>query len=175
MIFLPNSFSICSICNHVLLSWTKFIEIPLRPNRPVRPDKKVSSERLCLLNTYQYDGGKCQHRVCLQSLDRWWAVSHSWQPCLLVGCQSHGQWRSLWLEPKKSANKYLYLQSQNVAKYFISPLTETVNDSITLSRVFRSMQGSNFVPFCRHTLWNAICCMSVLSFLGYSVGKGKPR
>ena len=34
----PVAFSICSICCHVRLSWTKLIEIPLRPKRPVRPD-----------------------------------------------------------------------------------------------------------------------------------------
>ena len=39
MMALPVDFSIASIWDHVLLSWTKLIEIPLRPKRPVRPDK----------------------------------------------------------------------------------------------------------------------------------------
>ena len=43
-ICLPVACSICSICVHVRLSWTKFIEIPFLPKRPVRPvdDEHVS-------------------------------------------------------------------------------------------------------------------------------------
>lgn len=37
IIFLFSVFSISSICDQVRRSWTKFIEIPLRPKRPVRP------------------------------------------------------------------------------------------------------------------------------------------
>ena len=170
MIFLPNSFSICSICNHVFLSWTKFIEIPLRPNRPVRPDKKMSSEKLRFVNAYQYDGGKCRYRVCHQSLDRSWAASHSWRPCLLVGCQSHGQWHSLWLKPKKVQISICNYNNKKKTKCGKSTLSRpSRNPSMIASRSRESFAPCREATLCPSTvirceMRSAVCRCYVVFF-----------
>src|SRR5712671_4253463 len=49
MMAFPVAFSIASIWDHVFLSCTKLIDIPLRPKRPVRPGKPcaLSTETVC--------------------------------------------------------------------------------------------------------------------------------
>lgn len=92
-IFLPSAFSICSICDHVFLSWTKLTEIPFLPKRPVRPNHNPAAcqqkHRTCC-GTNQY--GEYRFRYPAFHHHLWCARSseedHSWPPCWLEGCQS---------------------------------------------------------------------------------------